>query len=460
MFENLTERLTKAFRNMVGRKLTEENMKETLKAIEEALLEADVAYEVVQSFVAGVKEAAIGLEVTPGLSPAQMLVKIVNEKLTSLMGEAAVELNLAVQPPAVILMTGLQGSGKTTSAAKLSKWLKERQKKSVLLASADIYRPAAIDQLRTLAHETSTAFFENGALTEPVKIAAAAIEAAKKQFLDVVIIDTAGRLHVDDEMMLEIKAIHQATQPIETLFVVDGMTGQDAANSAKAFNEALPLTGVIVTKLDGDARGGAILSIREITGGKPIKFVGMGEKIDALEPFYPDRMASRILGMGDILSLVEELERKVDKEQADRLAKKLSKGKGFDLEDFRQQLLQMKGMGGIASLLDKMPGVAALPAEVKSRANDKSLYGMLAVIDSMTLKERRRPQLIQLGSRKRRIAQGSGTSIQEVNRVLKQFEQMEKMMKKISKKGGLAQMMRGMKGMQNLLPGGGQGFMQ
>lgn len=439
---------------MVGRKLTEENMKETVKAIENALLEADVAYDVVQSFVAEVKEAAIGLEVTPGLSPAQTVVKIVNEKLTGLMGEGAVELNLVAQPPAVILMAGLQGSGKTTSTAKLSKWLKERKKKSVLLVSVDIYRPAAIDQLRTLAYETDTAFFENKELTEPVKIAKAAIEAAKKQFLDVVIIDTAGRLHVDDEMMLEIKAIHQAAQPIETLFVVDGMTGQDAANSAKAFNEALPLTGVIVTKLDGDARGGAILSIRQITGGKPIKFVGMGEKIDALEPFYPDRIASRILGMGDVLSLVEELERKVDKEQADRLAKKLSKGKGFDLEDFRQQLLQMKGMGGIASLLDKMPGVAALPAEVKSRANDKSLYGMLAVIDSMTLKERHRPQLIQQGSRKRRIALGSGTSIQEVNRVLKQFEQMERMMKKLSKKGGLARMMRGMKGMQNLLPGG------
>lgn len=444
---------------MVGRKLTEDNIKDTLKEIENALLEADVAYEVVQSFVAEVKETAIGLEVTPTLSPAQMLVKIVNDKLTSLMGEGAVELNLAAQPPVVILMAGLQGSGKTTSTAKLSIWLKERMKKSVLVASADVYRPAAIDQLRTLAKETDTAFFENGELTEPVKIAKAAIEAAKKQFVDVVIIDTAGRLHVDDEMMAEIKAIHQTTQPTETLFVVDGMTGQDAANSAKAFNDALPLTGVIVTKLDGDARGGAILSIRQITGGKPIKFVGMGEKIDALEPFYPDRMASRILGMGDVLSLVEELERKVDKEQADRLAKKLSKGKGFDLEDFRQQLLQMKSMGGLTSLLDKMPGVAALPTEVKSRANDKSLYGMLAVIDSMTMKERRRPQLIQ-GSRKRRIALGSGTSIQEVNRVLKQFDQMEKMMKKISKKGGLARMMRGVKGMQNLLPGGGQGFMQ
>lgn len=444
---------------MVGRKLTEDNIKDTLKEIENALLEADVAYDVVQEFVANVKQAVVGVEVAAGLSPAQMLVKIVNDKLTSLMGEGSAELNLATQPPAVILMAGLQGSGKTTSTAKLAKWLQERLKKSVMLVSADVYRPAAIDQLRTLAIDLGVIFFENGELTEPVKIVKAAIEAARKQFVDVLIVDTAGRLHIDDEMMLEIKAIHQVTQPIETLFVVDGMTGQDAANSAKAFNEALPLTGVIVTKLDGDARGGAILSIRQITGGKPIKFVGMGEKLDALEPFYPDRMASRILGMGDVLSLVEELERKVDKEQADKLAKKLSKGKGFDLEDFRQQLLQMKNMGGIASLLDKMPGMATLPTEVKSRANDKSLYSMLAVIDSMTLKERRRPQLIQ-GSRKRRIALGSGTSIQDVNRVLKQFEQMEKMMKKISKKGGLARMMRGVKGMQNLLPGGGQGFMQ
>ena len=459
MFENLTDRLTKAFRNMVGRKLTEDNMKETLKEVENALLEADVAYDVVQSFVQEVKAASVGLEITKELTPAQMLVKVVNDKLTSLMGEAAVELNLSAQPPVVILMAGLQGSGKTTSAAKLSKWLKERMKKSVLLASADVYRPAAIDQLRTLANETNTAFFENEALTDPVKIAQAAVEAAKKQFLDVVIIDTAGRLHIDDVMMDEIKAIHRVTQPTETLFVVDGMTGQDAANTARAFNDALPLTGVIVTKLDGDARGGAILSIRQITGGKPIKFVGMGEKVEALEPFYPDRIASRILGMGDILSLVEELERKVDKEQADRLAKKLSKGKSFDLEDFRQQLLQMKNMGGVASLIDKIPGVATLPQEVKSRANDSQLYQMLAVIDSMTAKERRRPQLIQ-GSRKRRIAQGSGTSIQEVNRVLKQFDQMQKMMKKISKKGGLARMMRGAKGLQNLLPGGGQEFMQ
>lgn len=459
MFENLTERLSKTFRNMVGRKLSDENMKETLQEVENALLEADVALEVVKQFVSDVREAAVGLEVTQSLSPAQMLVKVVSDKLTDLMGGQVDGLNLSAKPPAIVLMAGLQGSGKTTTVAKLSKWLKERMNKSVLLVSADVYRPAAIEQLRTLAKETDSAFFENGEISDPVKIATAAIEAAKKQFMDVVIIDTAGRLHIDAAMMTEIKEIHKATQPVETLFVVDGMTGQDAANTAKAFNEALPLTGVIVTKLDGDARGGAILSIRQITGGKPVKFVGMGEKVDALEPFYPDRIASRILGMGDILSLVEELERKVDKEQADRLAKKLSKGKGFDLEDFRQQIIQMKNMGGIASLMDKMPGMATLPAEVKSKANDKSLYVMLAVIDSMTAKERRRPQLIQ-GSRKRRIAFGSGTTIQDVNRVLKQFDGMQKMMKKMSKKGGLAGMMRGVKGLQNLLPGSGQGFPQ
>lgn len=455
MFENLTERLSKTFRHVVGRgKLTDDNMKETLREVKNALLEADVALEVVNVFLQDIREAAQGVEITKSLTPAQMLVKIVNDKLVTLMGESCAELNLAAQPPAVVLMAGLQGSGKTTSVAKLAKWLHERQKKSVLVASADVYRPAAIDQLRVLAQQVQADFFENGSIDSPVEIAKAAINEAKKKFADVVIIDTAGRLHIDDTMMGEIKHIHQAIQPVETLFVVDGMMGQDAAKTAKAFNEALPLTGVVVTKLDGDARGGAILSIRHVTGGKPIKFVGMGEKTDALEPFYPDRMASRILGMGDILSLVEELERKVDKQEAERLAKKLTKGKEFDFEDFRSQLIQMKNMGGIASLMDKMPGMSAIPAEAKARANDKSLDSMLAIINSMTPKERRRPLLIQ-GSRKRRIANGSGTSIQEVNRVLKQFTQMQKMMKKISKKGGLARMMRGVKGMQNLIPGGG-----
>ncbi len=457
MFESLTDRLSRTFRNVVGRgTLSDDNMKETLREVKEALLEADVALDVINTFIEDIREAAQGVEVGKSLTPAQALVKIVNEKLIHLMGDQCAELNLASQPPAVVLMAGLQGSGKTTSVAKLAKWLNSRQKKSVLVASADVYRPAAIEQLRTLAKEVDVHFFENGDLKAPVAIAQAAVSAGKKQFVDVVIIDTAGRLHIDDAMMQEIQQIHQAINPVETLFVVDGMMGQDAAKTAKAFNEALTITGVVVTKLDGDARGGAILSIRQVTGGKPIKFVGMGEKVDALEPFYPDRAASRILGMGDILSLVEELERKVDKQEADRLAKKLSKGKDFDLEDFRSQLVQMKNMGGLASMMDKMPGMSALPPEAKAKANDKSLDKMLAVINSMTKKERRRPLLIQ-GSRKRRIANGSGTSIQEVNKVLKQFDQMQKMMKKISKKGGLARMMRGVKGMQNLLPGGGMG---
>jgi signal recognition particle subunit SRP54 len=454
MFENLTDRLSKAFRNVVGRgKLTDENMAATLKEVKNALLEADVSFDLVKTFIEDIKLTARGIEVSATLTPAQSLVKIVNDKLVAMMGESNQELNLATQPPAVILMAGLQGSGKTTSVAKLSKWLMERQKKSVLVASADVYRPAAIEQLRTLAREVQTSFFENGDLHDPVAIAKAAVDAAKKQFVDVVIIDTAGRLHIDPAMMTEIKNIHAAINPIETLFVVDGMMGQDAAKTAKEFNDVLSLTGVIVTKLDGDARGGAILSIRHVTGGKPIKFIGMGEKIEALEPFYPDRIASRILGMGDILSLVEELERKIDKKEAERLTKKMTDGKGFNFEDFRSQILQMKSMGGIAGLMDKLPGMGSLPAEVKSRANDKTIDRTLAVINSMTAKERRRPMLIQ-GSRKRRIANGSGTTIQEVNRVLKQFEQMQKMMKQVSQKGGLMKMMRGVKGMQGMLPGG------
>lgn len=455
MFENLTDRLSRTFRHMVGRgKLTDENMKETFREIKNALLDADVAFDVVKDFLEDIREKALGIEVSQELSPAQMLVKIVNDQLISLMGDTNEAVNLAMQPPAVILMAGLQGSGKTTSTAKLAKWLIERQNKTVMLVSTDVYRPAAIEQLRTLAAQLQTPFFEAGELKQPVEIAKAGVAAAKKQFIDVVIVDTAGRLHIDEPMMDEIRQIHQAIAPIETLFVVDGMMGQDAAKTAKAFNDALAITGVVVTKLDGDARGGAILSIRQVTGGKPIKFLGMGEKIEALEPFHPDRMASRILGMGDIISLVEELQRKVDQKEAEKLAKKISQGHGFDFEDFRNQLLQMKNMGGIGSLLDKLPGVGALPAEVKAKANDKSMDKILAVINSMTLKERRRPILIQ-GGRKRRIALGSGTTIQDVNRALKQFEQMQKMMKKVSKKGGMAKMMRGMKGLQNMMPPGG-----
>jgi signal recognition particle subunit SRP54 len=452
MFESLTERLSGAFKRLVGQgRLTEDNMQETLKEVRNALLEADVALDVVSAFIERIKAASIGIEIDKHLSSAQALVKIVNDELVEVMGEAAVELDLKTQPPAIILMAGLQGSGKTTSVAKLAKYLTERLQKRVMVVSADIYRPAAIEQLHTLAREVGVESFEHGDLKAPVEIVEAALVVAKKQFADVLIVDTAGRLHVDDDMMSEIKALHRVLNPIETLFVVDGMTGQDAAISAKAFNAALPLTGVIVTKLDGDARGGAVLSIRHITG-KPIKFVGMGEKVDALEPFHPDRIASRILGMGDVLSLIEELERKVDKTDAERLTKKIAKGQGFDLEDFRTQLLQMANMGGLSGLLDKMPGMSAVPQAVRDKANDKSLKQMLAIIDSMTLKERRRPQVIK-GSHKQRIVKGSGTTVQDLNRLLKQHEQMQKMFKKMSKKGGLQRMMRGLSGM--LPPGGG-----
>ncbi|MCS5709425.1 signal recognition particle protein [Candidatus Berkiella cookevillensis] len=454
MFENLTERLSKTFRNVVGRgKLSDENMKETLREVKKALLEADVALEVVKEFVNDLKEVARGLEVKKSLTPAQTLVKLVNDKLVEIMGEKCESLDLRAAPPVVVLMAGLQGSGKTTSTAKLAKWLSERQNKKALLASCDIYRPAAIAQLERLAQEVGADFYQAPENTPPVSIAQQAIDAAKKQNCDVVIIDTAGRLHIDDAMMAEIKAIHQAIKPTETLFVVDGMTGQDAAKTAKSFNDALPLTGVVITKMDGDARGGAVLSIKKITD-KPIKFIGMGEKIDALEPFHPDRMASRILGMGDILSLVEELERKIDKGEAERLSKKIQKGKGFDFEDFRSQIMQMKKMGGLASLMDKLPGMGALPTEVKSKANDKVMDQMLAIINSMTKQERKKPIIIK-GSRKKRIALGSGTSIQDVNRALKQFEQMQKMMKKLSQKGGMAKMMRGMKDFDKLMPPSG-----
>jgi signal recognition particle subunit SRP54 len=458
MFENLTDRLSKVFKNAIGRgKLTDENMKDTLREVKKALLEADVALEVVKSFVKDFKESAQGLEVKKSISPAQTLVKLVRDKLVEVMGEKCETLNLKAQTPIVVLMAGLQGSGKTTSTAKLAKWLKERQNKSALVASCDIYRPAAIKQLERLAEEIEAGFYQAPEGTPPVEIARQAIAEAKKQNKDVVIIDTAGRLSIDEEMMDELKAIHQAINPTETLFVVDGMTGQDAAKTAQVFNEALSLTGVVVTKMDGDARGGAVLSIRYLTQ-KPIKFVGMGEKIESLEPFYPERTASRILGMGDVLSLVEELERKVDKKEAERLSKKLQKGKGFNLEDFRSQIVQMQKMGGMSGLMDKMPGMGQLPEEVKSKANDKSMDHMLAVINSMTKLERRKPILIK-GSRKRRIAIGSGTTIQEVSRVLKQFNQMQKMMKKMGTKGGMAKMMQGMKdmpGMDALMPPDGK----
>ena len=453
MFENLTERLSKSLRTISGRgRLTEENIKETLREVRMALLEADVALPVVKEFVNRVKERAVGQEVSKSLSPGQAFIKIVQGELVSVMGEANESLDLATQPPAVLLMAGLQGAGKTTSVAKLAKFLKERMKKKVLVVSADVYRPAAIKQLETLAQDIGVEFFPSDTTQKPLTIAEAAINHARKQFFDVLIVDTAGRLHVDSEMMAEIHELHQSIKPIETLFVVDAMTGQDAANTAKAFSEALPLTGVILTKADGDARGGAALSVRQITG-KPIKFIGIGEKTDALEPFHPDRIASRILGMGDVLSLIEEMERNVDKEKAAKLAQKMQKGKGFDLEDFREQLAQMRNMGGMMGMLDKLPGVSGLPEDVKGKLDDKLTHRMEAIISSMTPAERRNPEIIK-GSRKRRIAAGSGMQIQDVNRLLKQFDQMQRMMKKISGKGGMRKLMSGMKGM---LPPGGFG---
>ncbi len=450
MFENLSDRLGRVVQNLRGQgRITEDNIKETLREVRMALLEADVALPVVKEFVEEVKQKALGEEVMKSLTPGQALVKIVNDELIRVMGEANEGLDLRAQPPAVILMAGLQGSGKTTSVGKLARLLKARDKKKVMVVSTDVYRPAAIDQLQTLAREIGVEFFPSHPGEEPVEIARKALDAARKGHFDVLIVDTAGRLHIDQEMMAEIQALHQALDPVETLFVVDAMTGQDAANTARAFDEALPLTGVVLTKVDGDARGGAALSIRKITG-KPIKFLGVGEKSDALEPFHPDRIASRILGMGDVVSLVEEITQKVDQEKAAKLAKKIHKGKGFTLADFKEQMEQMSKMGGVASLMDKLPGMNQVPDAVKAQAGDKEISKMIAIINSMTPQERAFPQIIK-GSRKRRIARGSGTQVQDVNRLLKQFTQMQKMMKKM-KGGGLAKMMRGMKGR---FPGGG-----
>ncbi|ENY73827.1 signal recognition particle protein [Aeromonas diversa CDC 2478-85] len=457
MFENLTDRLSRTLRNISGRgRLTEENIKETLREVRMALLEADVALPVVRDFVGRVKERAVGQEVAKSLSPGQAFIKIVHAELVGVMGEANEQLNLAAQPPAIILMAGLQGAGKTTSVGKLAKFLKERNKKKVLVVSADVYRPAAIKQLETLASDIGVDFFPSEATQKPIDIASGAVDHARKKFYDVVIVDTAGRLHVDGEMMEEIKDLHAAIKPVETLFVVDAMTGQDAASTAKAFNEALPLTGVILTKADGDARGGAALSVRHITG-KPVKFIGVGEKTDALEPFHPDRLASRILGMGDVLSLIEEVERSVDKEKAAKLAEKVKKGQGFDLEDFREQLAQMRNMGGMMGLLDKLPGMSGLPDNVKDQMDDKLTVRMEAIISSMTRKERAHPDIIK-GSRKRRIAAGAGVEVQDVNRLLKQFTEMQRMMKKMSGKGGMRKMMSQMRGMMPPGFGGGRGF--
>jgi signal recognition particle subunit SRP54 len=453
VFESLTERLGSALSSITGKaKLTEENIQEALREVRIALLEADVALVVVKDFIESVKARALGVEVAASLSPGQVFIKIVNDELVRVMGAGEGELNLSVQPPAVILMAGLQGAGKTTSTAKLGLWLKNKSQKSVMVASTDVYRPAAIEQLRTLAEQAQLNFFESNIDQKPVVIAKAALAEAKKQFADVLIIDTAGRLGIDEEMMQEIRDLHQVLTPTETLFVVDALTGQDAANTARAFGDVLPLTGVILSKADGDSRGGAALSVKSITG-KPIKFMGMGETIDALDAFYPDRIASRILGMGDVMSLIEDAEQKIDKKKAEKLARKIKKGKKFDLEDFRDQIQQMNNMGGIASMLDKMPGMGKVSQAAQEKVNDKSFVQMEAIINSMTPGERHYPDSIN-GSRKKRIAGGSGTQIQDINRLLKQHKQMQKMMKKLGKKGGMTNMMRGMGGMLQQ-PGGG-----
>ncbi|MAT51386.1 MAG: signal recognition particle protein [Porticoccaceae bacterium] len=456
MFENLSDRLSLTLRKITGKAhLTEDNIKDSLREVRMALLEADVALPVVKDFVDHVRQRAVGTEVSRSLNPGQQFLKIVQQELEAVMGTANESLNLAVQPPAVILMAGLQGAGKTTSVAKLARFLKEQQKKKVMVVSADVYRPAAIKQLETLAGEVGAQFCPSAGDQDPLHIAEVALDAARKAFVDVLIVDTAGRLHIDDELMDEIQSLHGLLKPVETLFVIDAMIGQDAVNTAKAFNDALPLTGVVLTKVDGDARGGAALSVRQVTG-KPIKFLGAGEKTDALEPFYPDRIASRILGMGDVLSLIEDMERKVDKQKAEKLAAKVKKGKGFDLEDLRDQLQQMQNLGGMTSMLEKLPGMGNM-AQMAEQANVTSQFKrMEAIINSMTAKERRNPDILN-GSRKRRITEGSGTSIQDLNRVLKQHKQMSKMMKKMKGKG-MANMMRGLEGGMppGGFPGGGQ----
>lgn len=457
MFDTLTDRLSQSLRNITGTgQLTEDNIKDTLREVRMALLEADVALPVARDFIEKVKTEALGQEVLKQLSPGQAFVKIVHDQLTEMMGAANETLDLNSKPPVIILLAGLQGAGKTTTAGKLARFLKERQKKKVMMVSADIYRPAAIEQLRSVSADVGAMFVHSETSESPIAIAQRAIEQAKIQFADVLIVDTAGRLHIDDSMMDEIKQLHAAIKPSETLFVVDAMTGQDAANTAKAFNDALPLTGVILTKTDGDARGGAALSVRAITG-KPIKFLGMGEKSDALEPFHPERIAQRILGMGDVLSLVEEVERSIDKEKAEKMAKKLQKGGAFNLEDMLTQFEQMRNMGGMASFLDKLPGMggSGMQQAVQDANPESAMKGMEAIIQSMTVKERRNPDLIN-NSRKRRIAAGCGKDIQEVNRLLKQHSQMAKMMKKLSNPAGIGKMIKAMQGLQK---GGNTGSM-
>jgi len=444
MFDGLSSRLQATVKRLKGQaRLTEDNIQEALREVRMALLEADVALPVVREFIGEVRAKALGKEVIGSLTPGQAFIKVVNDELVRVMGGEGASLNLASQPPAIVLVAGLQGAGKTTSIGKLARLLRERQKKKVAVVSCDVYRPAAIQQLETLAAQVGVSFYPSDTSQRPEQIARAAVERARRELQDVLLVDTAGRLHIDQAMMAEIQTLHQAIDPIETLFVVDAMTGQDAANTARAFGEALPLTGVVLTKADGDARGGAALSVRKITG-VPIKFLGMGERSEALEPFHPERVVSRILGMGDVLTLVEEATRQVDQDKAEKLARKLKKGRAFNFNDLHDQLSQMQRMGGIGSLLEKLPGAGQLPDAVKNQTNDREIRRMMAVIGSMTEQERRHPELIK-GSRKRRIAAGSGAQIQDVNRLLKQHTQMSKAMKKFSK-GGAGKMMRALGG--------------
>ena len=453
MFEKLTERLSSTVRSLSGQaRLTESNIQEGLREVRLALLEADVALPVVKDLIEHIRQRAVGQEVLKSLKPGQALIKVVQDELIRIMGEANETLSLQATPPAIVMVAGLQGAGKTTSIAKLARHLKTRHKKSVMTVSCDVYRPAAIEQLRTLSAEVEVDFFPSDVGQEPVDIARNAIKQAKISASDVLLVDTAGRLHIDEDMMAEIRQLHDAIRPVETLFVIDSMIGQDAVNTARAFSDALPLTGVILTKADGDARGGAALSVRHVTG-KPIKFIGMGEKVDALEPFHPERIASRILGKGDVVSLVEEVQQKIDHDKASKLARKIKKGKTFDLTDLRDQLEQMLGMGGLGSLMDKLPGMGQVPEAAKSQMDDRNIRQMVAIINSMTPKERAIPTLIN-GSRRKRIATGSGTSVQQVNQLMKQYKQMSKMMKKMGK-GGMGKMLRGMGGK---MPGAGRPF--
>ena len=452
MFESLTQRLSGTIDRLRGRgRLTEENIREATREVRIALLEADVALPVVQALIERIKVRAVGQEVLKSLTPGQALIKVVRDELAAVMGSQASELNLNVPAPAVVLMAGLQGAGKTTTVAKLARHLKEKRKKKVMVVSADVYRPAAIEQLQTLARQVDVLFFPSEASQKPEAIVRAAIDDARKSYVDVLIVDTAGRTSIDDAMMAEIKALHGAVNPVETLFVVDSMTGQDAAVTAKHFGEALPLTGVVLTKTDGDARGGAALSVRYITG-KPIKFVGTGEKTDGLDVFHPARAAGRILDMGDVLGLVEQVEQQVDKDKAAKLAEKVAKGKRFDLNDLRDQLEQMQNMGGLHGLMDKLPGMGQIPDHVKSQVTGKEIPRQIAIINSMTKKERRNPALIN-GSRRARIARGAGLAPADVNKLMKQYQQMEKMMGKLGR-GGMKGMMRGLSGMM-----GGRGGM-